>query len=173
MSDSEIQNMKTSLSDGQRSTVVLHAFVVILVGFFGGMGWIVVLGDYLQLWPLPPIEMSLPETKELWRNAHTGPITNGILALAIAAASPLLALNPKTSSILYYSIIIMIWFNTVGYQLAPYTTNRGLNPSGGVLNALCYFSFYLAVFAAFIVVVLGIYGAYRSMKLGKGLIHEE
>jgi len=154
----------TSLTTKQRAGIVFHGLLVMLFGFFGGMAWLLVLGEYLQFWPLPPIEMSLPENKELWRNAHTGPITNGILALALAGISPLLALSKKTSKWLYSSVIIMIWFNTMGYQISPFTSNRGLNPSGGFLNALCYFSFYIAVFAAFIAVVIAAIGAYKTMR---------
>ena len=156
-----------SLSKHQRAGIAFHSFLVILVGFFGGMGWLLVLGDYLQFWPLPPIEFSLPETRELWRNAHTGPITNGILGLAIAGISPLLSIQQKASKALYWSAIIMLWMNTIGYQTAPFTTNRGLNPSGSWINAFCYFSFYIAVFAAFIAVIIGIYGSYKAMKESK------
>jgi len=137
----------TSLTTKQRAGIVFHGLLVMLFGFFGGMAWLLVLGEYLQ-----------------FRNAHTGPITNGILALALAGISPLLALSKKTSKWLYSSVIIMIWFNTMGYQISPFTSNRGLNPSGGFLNALCYFSFYIAVFAAFIAVVIAAIGAYKTMR---------
>ena len=83
----------TSLTTKQRASLVCHGMMVVLFGFFGGMAWIMVLGEHLHLWPLPPIEANLPDTKELWRNAHTGPITNGIFAIAIAGISPLLALS--------------------------------------------------------------------------------
>ena len=152
----------TSLSVRQRAGLALHSFIIILIGFFGGMAWLLVLGDYLQFWPLPPIEFSLPETKELWRNAHTGPITNGLLGLAVAAISPLLTLGPRASKCLYYATIVMLWLNTIGYQTAPFTSNRGLNPSGSFMNSFCYFAFYIAVFAAFIVVIIGINGSYRT-----------
>ncbi len=151
------------LSQRQRAGIALHGFIIILMGFLGGMAWLVVLGDYLQFWPLPPVELSLPETKELWRNAHTGPITNGILALALVGISPILRMNLKTGRLLYYATLVMLWGNTIGYQTAPFTSNRGLNPSGGFMNAFTYFSFYIAVFAAFLVVVIGIMAAYRMM----------
>lgn len=86
-----------SLTKNQRASLVFHGMLVILFGFFGGMAWLIVLGEYLQLWPLPAIEADLPQTKELWRNAHTGPITNGILAIAIAGVSPLFTLSKKTA----------------------------------------------------------------------------
>jgi len=160
---SHLQLPVHSLSKHQRACISLHGFLNILFGFFGGFAWIVVLGGHLHLWPIPPIEMDLPATKELWRNAHTGPITNGILALAIAGISPLLTISIKASKILVYSTIAMMWFNTIGYQTSPFTTNRGLSPVDGFLNSFCYFSFFIAVFAAFAVVIIGIMGAYRTM----------
>lgn len=156
--------MPTSMTPKQRSGLVFHGLIVIFLGFIGGMGWVIVLGDYLQLWPLPPIELSLPDQKELWRNAHTGPITNGILALALAAVSPFIHLNKKMNTALYSAIIIMIWFNTMGYSVAPYTTNRGLNSSGGIINALCYFPFYIAALSALFAVGVGIFGSYTALK---------
>ncbi len=153
-----------SLTKNQRASLVFHGMLVILFGFFGGMAWLIVLGEYLQLWPLPAIEADLPQTKELWRNAHTGPITNGILAIAIAGVSPLFTLSKKTARWLQASVIIMIWFNTMGYQMSPFTTNRGLNTSGGFIDALCYFSFYIAVFGAFVAVIISLIGSYKTMR---------
>lgn len=154
----------TSLTTKQRASLVCHGMMVVLFGFFGGMAWIMVLGEHLHLWPLPPIEANLPDTKELWRNAHTGPITNGIFAIAIAGIGPLLSLSKKSARALHISAIVMIWFNTIGYQVSPFTTNRGLNPTGGVIDSLCYFSFYIAVFGAFVTVIISLMGAYKTMK---------
>ncbi|MEO1652731.1 MAG: hypothetical protein AAFU64_04225 [Bacteroidota bacterium] len=152
------------LSEKQRIQMVLHSFIIITLGFMGGIGWLVVLGGHLELWPLPLIEMNLLDKKELWRNAHTGPITNGIFIMALAAISPLLRLKPQAAKTLCYATIVMLWTNTIGYQTSPYTTNRGLDASGGFLNHFCYFSFYTAVFAALIVVGLGIYGCFGALK---------
>lgn len=156
--------MSTTMTQKQRAGLVFHGLIVIFLGLIGGMGWVIVLGDYLQLWPLPPIELSLPDQKELWRNAHLGPIINGILALALAAVCPYIQLSRKMNTALYSGIIIMIWFNTMGYSVAPYTTNRGLNSSGGLVNALSYFPFYIAALSAFFVVGAGIFGSYKALK---------
>lgn len=153
-----------TLSQQQRAGLVFHGLLVIMLGFFGGMAWIIVLGEYLQFWPLPGIELDLPDNKELWRNAHTGPIMNGVLAIGLAAVSPFIHLSKKMTNAMYSAIVIMIWFNTMGYSVAPFSSNRGLNPSGGFLNALTYFPFYIAALSAIFAVALGIVGSYKAMK---------
>lgn len=153
-----------SLSKRQRALLLIHGFVTITFGFFGGMAWVVALGGYLELWPLPAFDISLPATKELWRNAHTGPITNGIFVIAVVAISPLLKLKPTAAKVLTYASITMLWGNTIGYSTSPFTTNRGLNTSGDFINILCYGSFYIAVVGAFTLVGLGIYGSFQTLK---------
>lgn len=163
------ENLSTcsSLSDIQRSSMVFHSFVCIGIGLVGGLAWVMALAGYLELWPIPPIDLDIPETKELWRNAHIGPIMNGIFLLAIAGISPLLVLSAKTSKILYIASVLMLWLNTIGYQSSPFTTNRGLAPRESFLNVFCYSSFYIAAICAFVVVGIGIYGSYKTLVLKK------
>ena len=160
-----MQNSK--LSELQKSKMLLWSFICIGIGLVGGLAWVVVLAGYLQLWPVPALEFSLPETKELWRNAHIGPIMNGMLLIALTAVSHLLTLSKRQVSILFYTSIIMVVFNTIGYQLSPFTSQRGLAPVGEGLNQLCYFSFYIAALCAFAVVIIGIIGSYSSIKSSK------
>ncbi len=153
----------SSLSKHQRARLIFHSLICFTIGLVGGLAWVLVLGGKLQLWPLPPLEFSLPETKELWRNAHIGPIMNGIFVIALAAASPLFTLSTKTAKWLVVLCIVILYGNTIGYQTSPFTTNRGLSTDGGFLNLLCYGSFYLAALSAFGVVGIGIYGSYKTM----------
>lgn len=162
MSDSNTAQT-TSLSKRQKSILLLHGFITIIIGFMGGFVWLISMAGYLEIWPLPPIDFSIPDTKELYRNAHTGPITNGMLVILVVAISPLLRLTPKAAKFLTYGAIAMLWGNTIGYSTSPYTTNRGLTASGPFIDLLCYGSFYIAVFAAFTLVGCSIYGAYQTL----------
>lgn len=152
------------LSKKQRATMSFHAFVVILIGSTAGFAWLISLAGVLQLWPLPPMEISVPDQKELWRNAHVGPIVHGMLVVLVAAISPLLRLTKKEASILVIAGLVEVWGNALGFSAAPFTTNRGLTPDGAFINHFAYFTFYPAVVAALVVVVLGIVGSYRAMK---------
>jgi len=163
----ENETPNAGLSNLQRGRMVFHSFICIGLGLVGGLAWVISLAGYLELWPIPPINLDLPETKELWRNAHIGPIVNGIFVMAIAGISPLIKISAKTSKILYYTSLAMVWLNTIGYQTSPFTTNRGLAPRENLLNVFCYTSFYIAALCAFVVVGIGIYGSYNSISLGK------
>ncbi len=152
------------LTNKQRATMSFHSFVVILIGSTAGFAWLIALGGYLHLWPLPPIEISVPDQKELWRNAHVGPIVHGMLVVLVAEISPLLTLTKKEARILVIAGLVEVWGNALGFSTAPYTTNRGLTPDGSFINYFAYFTFYPAVVAALIVVILGVVGSYRTMK---------
>lgn len=158
------QTNESNLSIQQRKKIVFHSFICIGIGLVGGMAWVIVLGGYLELWPIPPIELDLPESKEQWRNAHIGPIMNGIFALAIVGTSSLLSLTAKQSNVLFYALIIMLWGNTIGYQTSPFSSDRGLAATGDAMNIFCYANFYIAALCAIVVVGLGIYGSYRAMN---------
>jgi len=152
------------LTKKQRATMSFHAFIVILIGSTAGFAWLISLGGYLELWPLPPIEISVPDQKELWRNAHVGPIVHGMLVVLVASLSPLLKLTKKEAKILVIAGLVEVWGNALGFSTAPFTSNRGLTPDGSFINQFAYFTFYPAVVAALVVVILGIMGSYRAMK---------
>lgn len=154
----------SGLSNQQRAKLTFHAGLVILVGSFAGFAWLISLGGYLELWPLPVIELSVPDEKELWRNAHLGPIVHGMLVILVAAISPMLKLTNREAKTLVIAGLVEVWGNAIGFSAAPYTTNRGLTSDGPFINKLSYFTFYPAVVGALIVVCLIILGSYRSMK---------
>lgn len=156
----------TGLSKQQRATMVFHSSLVILIGSFAGFAWLIALAGYLQLWPLPPMEIPVPDQKELWRNAHLGPIVHGMLVVLAASLGALLKLTSKEAKILVIAGLIEVWGNALGFSAAPYTTNRGLTPDGPFINLFAYFTFYPAVVAALVVVLLMIVGSYRTMKQG-------
>ena len=152
------------LSKKQRAKMIFHSSIVILIGSFAGFAWLIALAGYLQLWPLPAMEIPVPDQKELWRNAHLGPIVHGMLVVIVASVGSFLKLTTREAKILVIAGLVEVWGNAVGFSAAPYTTNRGLTPDGPFINLLSYFTFYPAVVAALIVVILMLIGSYRSMK---------
>ena len=153
------------LSTKQRATMTFHGTLVIIMGSLAGFAWLIALAGYLQLWPLPAFDfITVPDQKELWRNAHVGPIVHGMLVVLVAALSPLLKLTKKEAKILVIAGLVEVWGNALGFSAAPFTSNRGLTPDGAFINQFAYFTFYPAVVAALVVVILGIVGTYRTMK---------
>lgn len=152
------------LTRKQKARISFHAILVIIIGSTAGFAWLISLAGYLQLWPLPPMEIPIPDEKELWRNAHLGPIMHGMLMMIIVAVSSLLTLTKKESRILVLAAIIEMWGNAFGFQSAPFTSNRGLSPTGSFINVFSYGTFYVAVFAAFVVLIIAAIGCYRTLK---------
>ena len=149
----------------ERSNLVMHAFIIIMIGFFGGFAWLLNLAGAIELWPLPPLDLSVPETKDLWENAHLGPIMNGIFLLAIVSVSSLFTFSDIQKKWVYWCALVMVWGNAFGYQGAPFASQRGLVPRGELINVLVYASFYIAALAAIILVVMCIIGALKTKRL--------
>ena len=165
MTNAEVISEKyPGLTKKQKATMSFHAFLVIIIGSTAGFAWLISLADYLQLWPLPPMEISVPDEKEAWRNAHMGPIVHGMLMILIASISSFLKLTSKESRVMVVAAIIEVWGNAFGFQTAPFTTNRGLTPTGPFIDVFSYGTFYIAVVAAFVVLYLGAVGCYRTMR---------
>lgn len=152
------------LSDKQRATMSIHGLIVIVIGCTAGFAWVISLAGYLHVWPLPPFDMTVPDQKDLWGNAHTGPIMHGMLIILVAAIAPLMKLSKKEGRVMVIACIIEVWGNAVGFQAAPFTSNRGLTPSGPFVDLLSFGGFYVGVFAALTILYLAIVGCYRFIK---------
>lgn len=152
------------LTKKQRATMSFHALLVIIIGATAGFAWLISIAGYLQFWPLPAMDISVPDQREAWRNAHMGPIVHGMLIVLIAAISSLLRLTKKESVIMVIASLIEVWGNALGFQTAPFTTNRGLTPTGPFIDAFSYGTFYAAVVAAFVILYLAAVGTYRTMR---------
>ena len=152
------------LTKKQRATMSFHGMLVIIIGATAGFAWLISIAGYLQFWPLPALDFTVPDEREAWRNAHMGPIVHGMLIILIASISSLLLLTKKESVIMVISSLVEVWGNVIGFQTAPFTSNRGLTPTGPFIDALSYGTFYIAVVAAFIILILSTIGLYRTMR---------
>ena len=132
--------------------LLVHCFVVVFLGFIGGFVWLIALADnVLHLFPLPSFDIDVPDSpqqKELLRNAHTGPIMNSMYVMAMVLLSKRLDFSARQAKWFFYSAIVMLWGNTIGYSAAVYAPERGLRPVGDWQNLLAYGSFYVAVVGA-------------------------
>jgi hypothetical protein len=143
------------VSDGQGfssrvgAMLIVHCFIVMFLGFIGGFVWLISLADnVLHILPFPRLEVVVPDQKELLRNAHTGPIMNSMYVMAMVALSPRLDFSVLQAKWVYYSAIVMLWGNMIGYSAAVYAPERGLQPIGDWPNLLSYATFYAAVVGA-------------------------
>lgn len=142
-----------SLGQGFSSRIgaklLIHCFIVMFLGFFGGFVWLIALADnVLHILPLPRFEIIVPDQKELLRNAHTGPIMNSMYVMTMVALSPRLDFSALQAKWVYYSAIAMLWGNMIGYSTAVFAPERGLQPIGDWPNLVSYATFYIAVVGA-------------------------
>ena len=156
------------LSTRVSGKLLVHCFVTMFLGFIGGFVWLIALADeVLHLFPLPEFEINVPDSddqKELLRNAHTGPIMNSVYVMVMVALSPRLFFSARQAKWLYYSAIIMLWGNTIGYSTAVWAPERGLQPTLEWPNIVSYFTFYIAVVGAVITTGICLKGALTAAK---------
>lgn len=143
--------------------LLAHCFVIMFFGLFGGFAWLIALADNVfHILPLPRMEILVPDRKELLRNTHTGPIMNAIYVMAVVFAGPLLKFSARQAKWIYYSAIVTLWGNLIGYSTAVYAPERGLQPVGDWPNLVSYGSFYAAVVGVTIVTAICLNNALRT-----------
>ncbi len=145
--------------------LLAHCFVMMFLGFAGGFVWLIALADNVfHILPLPRIEIVVPDQKELLRNAHTGPLMNAMYVMAMVALSSRVNFSVRQAKWVYYSAIVMLWGNLIGYSAAVYAPERGLQPVGDWPNLLSYAAFYAAVVGATIATAIFLNNALREAR---------
>lgn len=143
--------------------ILVHCFVMMFLGFFGGFAWLISLADNVfHILPMPRMEINIPDQKELLRNAHTGPLMNAMYVMAIVLLSSRLNFSEKQAKWVYYSVIITLWGNLIGYVFAIYAPERGLQPIGDWPNLVSYAAFYSAVVGATIATGMCLFNAIKA-----------
>lgn len=149
--------------------LLAHCFIAMFLGFIGGFVWLIALADNVfHILPLPRMEISVPDQKELLRNAHTGTLMNSMYVMAMVALSPWLRFSARQAKWIYYWAIIMLWGNVIGYSTAVFTPYRGIQPifENDIANQFSYFTFYAAVIGAVITTGICLKNAIRSARSG-------
>ena len=153
------------LAPHHRSLLILHGVSAVLVGVLGGIGSVFNILRFIEIFPfVPRIDKRVPGTEAAWRAAHTGPIMNGMLAMGVSAAGPMIELSPRAQRGLVASLIATLWGNVVGYNAAAVGGERGLTPRGGRLNNVAYFSFLIAAIGVLVALPLTIAGVRRHRR---------
>jgi len=151
----------------RRALLVQHGLWIIFFGLIGGVGFAFSILGYIELWPvLPRVEWLIPGSEKAWLRAHTGPITNGLLALALAGIGGYLRLTEMQQKVLTACMLFTLWGNTFGYFNAAITGGRGTAFGGSLANSLTYLAFASAVVTVFVVVVLALVGVRNHRRLG-------
>ena len=145
--------------------LLIHCFIMMFLGFGGGFVWLIALADNVfHILPFPKFEIIVPAQTELLRNAHTGPIMNAMYVMAMVVLSPRLNFSTLQAKCVYYSAIIMLWGNMIGYSAAVYAPERGLQPIGDWPNLVSYASFYAAVIGAVVTTGICLNNAVRAAR---------
>ena len=146
--------------------LLIHCFVMMFLGFIGGFAWLIALADNVfHILPMPRMEITMPERKELLRNVHTGPMMNAMYVMAVVLLSPILKFSARQAPWVYYAAIVTLWGNLLGYSTAIYAPERGLQPIGDWPNLVSYASFYAAVVSVTILTAICLRNA---VQLGRG-----
>ena len=112
--------------DGLRRVMFGNGILMIFAALLGGLGlWITLLGG-VEIYPGHIIDLHLPGSVEGWQKAHSGPILNGLMVIAVAWGLPLAGLTGKTSRLAGWIVILDGWSNTAFYILSNFSPNRGL-----------------------------------------------
>lgn len=145
--------------------ILVHCFIMMFMGFSGGMVWLIHLAENVfHILPMPRFEIPVPDRGELLRNAHTGPMMNAMYVMAVVLLSPRLNFSKLQAKWVYYAAIATLWGNLIGYTTAVYAPERGLQPIGDWPNLVSYATFYTAVVGVVIVTGICLLNAIRAAR---------
>ncbi|RXJ73202.1 hypothetical protein CS022_10650 [Veronia nyctiphanis] len=105
---------------------IFHGAFTVLIGLIGGIFLTFSVIGEIQIWPLATWQVVLPGDTALWRSAHTGPIINGALCIAVMLCLSILAPTDRQARHISYAMILMCWGNTLFYFFRIASVNRGL-----------------------------------------------
>lgn len=153
-----------------RRMMIGHGALMIFAALVGGLGlWMYLLGGF-ELIPGYIISFQLPGSAGGWQRAHTGPVMNGLMVIALAFGIPTLGFTQKTARLLGLILVCDGWSNVGFYFFSNFSPNRALAFGTSKLGQADIFSF-LALAPAYLfgvlaMVALAIIG-YRGIVEGK------
>ncbi|QQD17430.1 hypothetical protein I6N98_13795 [Spongiibacter nanhainus] len=129
---------------------------------FGVFYWMSIVGGF-EIIPGYILEFDMPGTPEGWKKAHSGPMLNGMMVIAIAVVLPHLDFAAKKAKLLGAIIILDGWSNVGFYFFGNLSDNRALAfadshlGEGGVFSFLGLAPAYLfGVLALWALAVIGL-----------------
>ncbi len=137
-----------------RKMMLGNGILMIFAALVGGLGlWMFLIGGLIPIFPGFDWSFQLPGTAEGWARAHTGPVMNGLMVIAVAFCLPLLSFTPKWARIWGMIVVLDGWSNTGFYFFGNFAPNRGLNFTANRFGEANIFSF-LALAPAYLFGVL-------------------
>ena len=162
------------MSERLKALLVLNGIGLLITSAFSGwLHFFQLLGE-IDLWPvLNHIEGTVPGEPRAWIMAHLEGITNGLLLIAIAVASPYLKLSSRALTWLFYSSLIFAWMFTLPAIANAWFGTRGLAFGGGPFgDSLANNVIYLmgwppiaSVHIAFALLAVGAWRHYKSLEV--------
>ena len=150
----------------EQNKAIQHGLYSVMLGLLGGVFLIYSALDEVVIWPLGRWSWNLPGELSLWRALHTGPLLNGVLAIALVYVSQSLNASPKQARRIAYALIAMVWGNGLFYLSRIWGDTRGLAMesqqfgSGNFADLLAMFSASLAMITTFyaliVLIILGL-----------------
>lgn len=106
--------------------MVGHGLLVVLVSMLAGFMLMFSLIGGIEVWPGTILPLSIYGTTEGWVRAHSGGAMNGLLAIVVGLALPVLRLSPRMERITAFGFIYVAWSFTIFYWLGNAAGNRSL-----------------------------------------------
>ncbi len=160
------------MTEKQCSLLVLNGVgLLISAAFSGWLHFFQLLGE-IDLWPvINHVEGQVPGEARAWVMAHMEGITNGLLLIAIAAASKWLTLSARQFKWLLYASLTFGWLFTLPAIANAWFDTRGLAFGGGPFGDslannviyLCGWPAMIGVHVAFALLAWGAWQHYRSL----------
>jgi len=148
--------------------IIRHALWVILIGLLGGFGMAFAMIGEVRISPVPALSDSFFGDVASWRAVHIGCLTNGILALALAANLKRFAITDKRRGRIALAMMLTLWGNTVFYLMNIWAANRSLSfgdnalGESSVWGMIGYATAILAALALIWVVVMLILSGFKN-----------
>ncbi len=157
----------------EQQKAILHALYSVMLGLLGGVFLIYSALGEVVVWPLGRWPWNLPGELSLWRALHTGPLLNGVLAIALVFVSRSLGANLRQARRIAYALIVMVWGNGLFYLSRIWGETRGLAVesqqfgSGNVADIIAMLSASLAMITTFyaliVLIILGLRGVRSTL----------
>jgi hypothetical protein len=135
------------------ATLVLHGVIVIALGLVAGFPYATAVTSGADA-----------ETVRAWRMAHLEGLLNGMLVVALGAATPLLQLRAAQERWLRVGALAAGYGNVLAASLGAATRVRGLVPEGPLANWIVYVGFVVAIGGVVLALAIAALGAKRALS---------
>ena len=158
------------MTERHRILLVLNGAGLLSSSVVIGWFYMFMLLGKIVLWPVvPEIDVQIPGEARAWNMAHLEGITNGLMLIGFAAIAPLLSLNVRQFTWLFWSSLVTGWLFTLPALANAMAGTRGLAFGGGPFptnwaNNIIYVFGWPPVVAVHIVMALLVWGAWQKLQ---------